>query len=65
MENYFLKVLHDGETMDETSLDMLKGGMGMSGCGGLQSCNCYQGANGSCVGNKQRPKPQAPDLNLL
>ncbi|MBP8934876.1 MAG: hypothetical protein KBG68_04170 [Prevotella sp.] len=59
MENYFLKVLHDGEIMDETSLDMLKGGMEMSGCGSLQSCGCYKAGNGTTIcGNRNEAKPK-------
>lgn len=42
MEQNFLRVLHEGEIMNETSLDMLKGGMAMSdNCPTLQSCGCY------------------------
>lgn len=44
--------------MDETSLDMLKGGMEMSGCGSLQSCGCYKAGNGTTIcGNRNEAKP--------
>ena len=62
MEKYFLKVLHDGEIMDETSLDMLKGGMGMAGCDRLENCGCYKGVNGSACGNKNESQPQTDPM---
>ena len=58
MNKNFLMVLHEGEIMDATSLDMLKGGAAASGCGSLQNCGCYKAANQSCgARNQNAPKP--------
>ena len=57
MEKYFLEVLHEGDIINETSLEMLKGGFGVSGkgCKSLTSCVCYKGD--ICKRNKKMPDP--------
>lgn len=63
MEKCFLEILHEGEVMNETSLEMLKGGFGVSSdCSSLTSCGCYKG--NACISNKAIPgnpgKPEKP-----
>lgn len=60
MEKSFLKVLHKEEIMDVKSLEMLKGGMVMAGCGSLTTCNCYKAINGALCGNRNHSKPEEP-----
>lgn len=60
MEKSFLKVLHKGEIMDVKSLEMLKGGMVMAGCGSLTTCDCYKGVNGFLCGSRNHAKPEQP-----
>lgn len=53
MEKYFLEILHKGEVMNETSLEMLKGGFGSApDCPNLTSCGCYKGNAVACIGNR-------------
>ncbi|GAB6982705.1 hypothetical protein JCM15908A_10800 [Prevotella dentasini JCM 15908] len=61
MEKCFLEILHNGEVMNETSLEMLKGGFGSStDCPSLTSCGCYKGNAVACIGNKVKPEPVKP-----
>ena len=46
--------------MDVKSLEMLKGGMVMAGCGSLTTCNCYKAINGVLCGNRNHSKPEEP-----
>lgn len=58
MEKHFLTVLHEGEVMDEMSLDMLKGGSYRSdACPSLQNCGCFKAVNGSPCGNRNQATP--------
>lgn len=62
MEKHFLTVLHEGEIMNEMSLDMLKGGIRESeGCS-PNNCGCYKG-NG-CIGKNEVP-PTRPDTIVV
>lgn len=65
MEKYFLEILHKGEVMNETSLEMLKGGFGSAtDCSSLTSCGCYKGNAVACIGNKKdKPEPLKPSTD--
>lgn len=61
MEKHFLEILHEGDVMNEKSLEILKGGKNDGPtCPNLTSCGCYQGNAIICVINKEKPQPIDP-----